>query len=119
MITDYFKVSDEFGKKAPPTISPNEIRGVKEELKTAVESKTSKSEGRGQYKKVTPEDKFKVAEYASKNGVSAAIRHFKRTGTFTDLKESTVRGWKNAYCSKIEFARKRSPDLEPIKALDQ
>ena len=114
-------VSHEFGKKAPPTITSNEIRNVREELNTAVESKTNKSEGRGQYssKNVTPEDKFKVAKYASKNSVSAAIRHFKRTVTFTGLKENTVSGWKHAYCSKIEFARKRGADLEPIKVLPE
>ena len=40
---DYFKVSNEFGKQAAPTVSPNEIQGVR----TVVESKTNKSEGRG------------------------------------------------------------------------
>ena len=35
------------------------------------------------------------------------------------MKESTVHGWKNAYCSKIEFAQKRGTNLEPTKALPE
>ena len=53
--------------------------------------KLPKTGSRGEYKKVSAEDKAKVADYASKNSVSAAIRHFKHTGSFEDLKESTVR----------------------------
>ena len=78
IIADCF---NELAKKAPPTISPTEIQSVKEQSK---ELKNANNEGRGEDKKVTAEDKAKIANYALKNGVSAAIRHFKHTGTVTD-----------------------------------
>ena len=31
----------------------------------------------------------------------ASMRYFKRTGEFTNLKESTVRGWVSTYRSKL------------------
>jgi len=34
-----------------------------------------------------------VAKFAEENGITKAIRHFKETKEFTDLKESTVQGW--------------------------
>lgn len=46
-----------------------------------------------------------------KNGIAAAIRHFKHNGNFPNLKEATVHGWKNAYCKEllIQSSRKRGP----------
>lgn len=97
-------------------ISPTEIRSIREQFK---ELKTANSEGKGEYKKVPAENKAKIADCALKNGVLAAIQHFKCTGTFTDLKESTVHGWKNAYCSKILFSRKRDADHKPVSTLPE
>ena len=59
-------------------------------------------------------DKARVAEYASKNGVLAAIGHFKQTGEFANLKESTVRGWKSTYFMKLAFSWKRDVELDWI-----
>ena len=42
-----------------------------------------------------------IGEYAAKNGIAAAICHFKRNGEFQNLKESSIHGWKNAYCKKL------------------
>ena len=81
-------------------------------------TKLPKTGSQGEYKKVSAEDKAKVADYASKNSVSAAIRHFKHTASFEDLMENIARGWKNAYCSKIAISRKRgSLEPDPISAL--
>ena len=47
---------------------------------------------RGRYDIFSPEDKVKAAKYAVENGVTASLHHFKQTGEFNNLKESTVRG---------------------------
>lgn len=80
---------------------------VREEL-TVSKNLAGNSDGkkRGEYSKFIPKEKAKVAEYASKNGVAASLRYFKRTGEYTDLKESTLRGWKTIYCKKLS-SRKR------------
>ena len=44
-----------------------------------------------------PTKPAKVAKYASENGVTASLRHFKQTNEFNNLKESTVRGWVKQY----------------------
>ena len=52
---------------------------------------------RGSYVVFSAKDKAKIAKYASENGVTASLKHFKRTREFTDLKEPTVRGWVKTY----------------------
>ena len=119
MIEDFFKVPGVFDKKAPIAVCPAEVRGVKEELKSLHESETKREARRGNYEKTSAGDKARVAEYASKNGVLAAIRHFKQTGEFANLKESTVRGWKSTYCMKLAFSRKRDVEVEAIVELPE
>ena len=58
---------------------------------------------RGSYLSFTPEEKAKVAEYASVNGVRAALRHFGEKGK--QLKENTVRDWVKAYRQQIQIQR--------------
>ena len=58
----------------------------------------------GRYDFFSPENKAKVAKYASKNGVTASLHHFKQTGEFNNLKESTVRGWVKQYRSELRPA---------------
>ena len=42
----------------------------------------------------SPENKAKkTAKYASKNGVTASLQHFKEIGKFDNLKESTMHGY--------------------------
>ena len=105
VIEDFFKVPGVFDKKAPIAVCPAEVRGVKEELKSLHEGETKCEARRGNYEKMSAGDKARAAEYASKNGVLATIRHFKQTGEFAHLKERMVRGWKSTYCMKLAFSR--------------
>ena len=57
----------------------------------------------GNYTFVSLENKVKIAKYASEHSVTASMRHFRWTGEFSELKESTVRGWVTAYQSKLEM----------------
>ena len=69
------------------------------------------SKTRGEYIKLTAKDRATIGEYAAKNGIAAAIRHFSRNKQFPNLKEASMRGWKNAYCKEvlIQSSRKRGP----------
>ena len=95
-ITDYFKCNDLLSSVPPPPgISQSCIKSVREELTVSPKSsldETSDGKKRGEYNKFTPKEKAIIAEYASRNGIAACLRHFKRNGEYTDLKESTVRG---------------------------
>ena len=88
----------------PTSISHSTIDAMNKEV---AKSTSSQSAGggedvcRGKYIKITARDRATVGEYAAKNGIAAAIRHFKRNGRFPNLKEATVRGWKNAYRKEL------------------
>ena len=56
-----------------------------------------KGKKRGQYLKVSREDKAIIGKYASENGVSRAVRYFKEKY----LKESSIRDWKKAYEKEV------------------
>ena len=104
-IKDFFKPLHSEAEVSCPKIPRAAVRAAQKELNEFVEkSKKQIGKKRGPYQGGISEDsKVKVAKYAAESGVSACLRHFKRTGEFTDLKESTVRGWMNAY--KKELSR--------------
>ena len=52
---------------------------------------------RGSYAAFSAKDKAIIVKYAPENGVTASLKHFKRTREFTDLKEPTVHGWVKTY----------------------
>ena len=53
---------------------------------------------RGPYSKTSQDDKLTIGKYASENGVAQAVRHFKEK----NLKESSVRDWKNLYEKQLK-----------------
>ena len=97
----------------PNGISQSTINAVNKEVAAiaSTQNNDSPKTRRGEYIKVTAKDRATIGEYAAKNGIAAAIRHFKRNKKFTTLKEATVRGWKNAYCKELllQSSRKREP----------
>ena len=104
-IKDFFKPVHSKVEASCPNIPRAAVRAAQKELNELVEnSKKQIGKKRGPYQGgISEGNKVKVAKYAAKLGVSACLRYFKRTGEFTDLKESTVRGWMNAY--KKELSR--------------
>ena len=118
-ITYYFKGCSKFDvSKLPPDISQSTIVAVENEVKAVVcsdkagstcETTPAAANRRGAYLKISAKDRAVIGEYASKNGVAAAIRHFKKTGRFLSLKETSVHGWRDAYCKELATqSRKRS-----------
>ena len=85
------------------TIVPSSsIAAANEEVKAIVVKGENKKE-RGPYVKFSNEAKLVIAKYAAENGVAASLRCF--ASRFPDLKESSVRTWRNSY--KEELSRKR------------
>jgi hypothetical protein len=73
---------------------------VQKEVTSILQGQTSMdSMLRGAYSRVNSEDKSRIAKYAVENDVTATIRLSKKISEFatTELKESTVREWKNAF----------------------
>ena len=77
------------------------ILAAKKEVKKEEERMVKAGNKRGMYGRVSAEDKAKIGKYATENGVTASLRHFRRSDDFSDLKESTVRGWMNAYKKQL------------------
>ena len=63
---------------------------------------------RGSYVKFSQQAKVSVAKYASEHGVAAALRHYNKK--FLELKESTVRTWRNVYVAELQRKRKIQDD---------
>ena len=57
-----------------------------------------KDKKRGEYNKLSPEEKAVIGKYASENGVSKAVRHFQDK----NVKDSSVRDWKKLYEKELK-----------------
>ena len=62
---------------------------------------------RGPYAKFTAEQRAEIGKRAAEYGIVAAIRYYSKK--YPDLKESSVRTWKNAYTSEITHRRFSTP----------
>ena len=65
---------------------------------------------RSEYIKLSLEKKAEIGKYASENGVAKAARHYKDL----DVKESSVRDWRDAYLKEIRAKRKEAKPGEEI-----
>ena len=104
-ITYYFKQVKP--NALPSNVLQSTIECVKRELKSISSHSASCSHGngqqktRGEYIKLSDEERATIGEYAAKHGPAAAIRHFKKEGSFPNLKEASVRGWRDAYRREV------------------
>ena len=94
-------------------LSSEAIREANKEVKLVLSKESSK---RSTYLRVTGKQKAIIAKYAAENGIVKSIRHFQKNFPDDVLKESTVRGWKNAYLRELQ-ERKRSGDDVSITEL--
>ena len=85
------------------SVPSTSIEAANSEVRSVIESQNNKK--RGQYAKYTPEQKSMIGKRAAEHGVVAAVRYYIRD--FPNLKENTVRDWRNAY--RLEL-RKRVRD---------
>ena len=63
------------------------------------------------YFKYTPEDRYKIGKYGSKNGPAAAVRKFK--SRFPKLNESMVWSLWQIYQSQLTISKQEDTILEP------
>ena len=80
-----------------PTAS---IAAANEEAKTIDITGENKKE-RGPYVKFSNEAKLAIARYAAENGITASLCHY--ASRYPDLKESSVRTWRNLYQTRIKL----------------
>ena len=84
------------------SLSQATINSVNRELSgVSSVSPSNDPKSQGEYLKISSKEQATIKEYTAKNGIAAAIRCFKRNGEFQNLKESSVHGWKNAYCKEL------------------
>ena len=78
-------------------ISSDCIREVNKEVSSALKEK------RAPYIKATQDQKAVIGRYAADHGVVNAIRRYQDDFLADILKESTIRGWRDAYCREVDL----------------
>jgi len=98
--------------KLPRSIPQATIKAVQKEAdgvaSSGRENSAASNGKRGVYMKISETNKAMIGECANNHGVAATIRHFKQTGQFRDLKESSVRGWWDAYSRTYKHLKQES-----------
>ena len=90
----YFKpVNSSSNLIGPSSLPSSTISQVVKEVKKATESKK-----RGEYMRISQEDKAAIGKYASEHGVSKAVKHYREK----NVKESSVRDWRRAYEKELK-----------------
>lgn len=85
------------------------------DIVTTESSTASSSRKRGKYTHFSAEIRAKIGKYASENGNSKAICHFKKE--LPALKESTVRTFKQAYEKRLKEERRKGNTEAHIVAI--
>ena len=79
-----------------------------------LEQKDSKK--RGPYRRLSAEERLEIGKRALECGTANTIRYYAKK--YPDLKESSVRTWKNSYLEELKRRKKSNGDLD-IKALPE
>lgn len=74
---------------------------------------------RGGYTKFSTKCRAEIAKYAAEHGVAATVRHFCTNGKYPNLKESSVRTWRNTYRAELERKRKMRDDNMNVEELPE
>ena len=64
--------------------------------------------------KYTAEQKAEIGKRAAENGVVSAIRYFSKNSKYPNLKESSVRDWRNAYTRELKMKCRESNESKPV-----
>ena len=91
-ITDFFKPLRP-NQERDPALPHGFAWSAIKEIKKVEEDAERIGSKRGNYTAISAENKAKIAKYASENGVTASLGHFKQSGEFKDLKEAIVSEW--------------------------
>jgi len=72
-------------------------------IKALDDAQESKKRSRGPYLSLTPAQKYEVGKRAAEHGVTASMHYFAKKYPDLNLKESSVRRFKNAYQEQIKL----------------
>ena len=88
-------------------------------IKALNDAQERKKRTRGPYLSLTPAQKYEIGKRAAKHGVTASIRHFAKKYRDLDLKESSVRRFKNAYQEQTKLNRQclTAAEIEKLESI--
>ena len=98
-------------------VPSSSIRKANEEVESVLERQQQPKRGPYRTQALSKDQKLKVAKYASIHGTAAAIRTFSKEMPEVDLKESTVRTWRDNYRTELRKRGQEGSDSMTIKAL--
>ena len=81
----------------PVDDSSSSTKVVNEVYTELRDTQLDKGKKRGVYQKLSSKEKAAIGKYASEYGVASAVRRYKDK----NLKESTVRDWRNSYQKEL------------------
>ena len=111
----YFKCEGHHDCLPPPCVPLSKqvpfgsIKEANKEVDICYKTTDDKGKKRSPYSFAMPEQKAKVAKYATENSTANSLHHFSKE--FPNLKESTVRGWKSVYLLELNRRAKEREDL--------
>ena len=74
---------------------------------------------RGPYVQFTPEEKARIGKRAAEYGVASTVRHFKRTFSDREVKESSVRTWRNKYLDELSKRKRAGEEMDVNELSDK
>ena len=95
-------------------VPSSSISNANSEVAKVLEQNDSKK--RGPYRRLSAEERLEIGKRALECGTANTIRYYAKK--YPDLKESSVRTWKNSYLEELKRRKKSNGDLD-IKALPE
>ena len=100
------------------SVPSTSIAAANSEVSTAIDTASRNSGKRGHYEKYTPQQKAMIGKTAAEHGVAASVRRYMKD--FPNLKENTVRDWRNAHRLELKKrGRNRGEESINITELPQ
>ena len=95
-------------------IPSSTIAFVNSEVTKVYSSQESSGNGkrRGPYSEFTPQMKAQLGKYAAEHGVASTLRRYAKS--YPDLKESSVRTWRDAYNKELKIRARSRAELDVI-----
>ena len=116
-----------FSKKDTPLPSPNgflsavvpsgAIKSMNKEVEKVITESNKEKRKRGPYAKFTDSQKALIGKRATEHGVTSSIRYFNKKYPEFDLRETTVRRFKNEYLTEMKKRRREETALEAVTEL--
>ena len=100
-------------KKVPSTA----IASANEEVKSVVQQPAKRA--RGPYTKFTAEQRATIGKRAAEHGVAATVRYYEKQYPNGNVKDSSVRTWRNAYTSEIKKRRREGREDISVERLPE